>query len=116
MGKQHFDLLTFVARAHVRRCRSDSPSHIARGFIDTIELVFDALHQGETPDTASLDKLFEEAANVAFVKDGLVTASAIERRLGLPKEFHRVLSPESVRAASEATGCSIYGKAEFLKA
>lgn len=77
-------------------------THIARGFIDTIELVFDALYQGETPDTQNLEKLFEEAANVCFVQDGLMTASAIERRLGLPKEFHRVLSPESVRAASEA--------------
>ncbi len=77
-------------------------THIARGFIDTIELVFDALYQGETPDTQNLEKLFEEAANVCFVQDGLMTASAIERRLGLPKEFHRVLSPESVRAASES--------------
>jgi len=34
VGKQHFDLLTSVARAHVRRCRCDSPSHIARGFMD----------------------------------------------------------------------------------
>ena len=85
-------------------------THIARGFIDTIELVFDALYQGETPDTQNLEKLFEEAANACFVQDGLMTASAIERRLGLPKEFHRVLSPESVRAASEAieTGQRFY--------
>ncbi|MNN94627.1 hypothetical protein D3C81_2132870 [compost metagenome] len=34
MSKQHFDLLTFVARAHVLRGRCDSPSHIARGFMD----------------------------------------------------------------------------------
>lgn len=34
MGKQHFDLLTFVARAHVCRCRCDSPSHIARVLMD----------------------------------------------------------------------------------
>lgn len=33
MGKQHFDLFTFVARAHVRRCFCDSPSHITRGFM-----------------------------------------------------------------------------------
>ena len=39
-----------------------------------------------------------------------MTASAIERRLGLPKEFHRVLSPDSVRSASEAieTGMQFY--------
>lgn len=34
MGKQHFDLFTFVARAHIRRYRCDSPSHITRGFMD----------------------------------------------------------------------------------
>lgn len=77
-------------------------THIARGFIDTLELVFDALSQGETPETAELDKLFEQAANACFSSNGLLTATAIERRLGLPVEFHRVLSPDSVRAASEA--------------
>ena len=34
MGKQHFDLFTFLARTHLRSCRCDSPSHIARGFMD----------------------------------------------------------------------------------
>jgi len=102
-GQLALTLVDLFSRAHVSGKAPDAIlNHIARGFIDTIELVFDALHQGETPDTQNLDKLFEEAANVAFVKDGLVTASAIERRLGLPKEFHRVLSPESVRTAGEA--------------
>ncbi len=102
-GQLALTLVDLFSRTHISGKAPDAIlNHIARGFIDTIELVFDALHQGETPDTASLDKLFEEAANVAFVKDGLVTASAIERRLGLPKEFHRVLSPESVRTAGDA--------------
>lgn len=102
-GQLALTLVDLFSRAHASGKAPDAIlNHIARGFIDTIELVFDALHQGETPDTASLDKLFEEAANVAFVKEGLVTASAIERRLGLPKEFHRVLSPESVRTAGDA--------------
>lgn len=102
-GQLALTLVDLFSRTHISGKAPDAIlTHIARGFIDTIELVFDALHQGETPDTANLDKLFEEAANVAFVKDGLVTASAIERRLGLPKEFHRVLSPESVRTAGDA--------------
>lgn len=75
---------------------------IARAFTSTIELVFDALEQGEAPDTEMLDKLFEETANVAFTASGTITATAIERRLGLPQSFHRVLSPESVRAAADA--------------
>lgn len=102
-GQLALTLVDLFSRTHTSGKAPDAIlNHIARGFIDTIELVFDALHQGETPDTASLHKLFEEAANVAFVKEGLVTASAIERRLGLPKEFHRVLSPESVRTAGDA--------------
>lgn len=76
--------------------------HMARGFIDTIELVFDAVEQGEAPNMEAIDRLFEEASNVFFVGSGVITASSIEKRLGLPKSFHRVLSPESVQAAANA--------------
>ncbi len=102
-GQLSMSLIDLFSRMHARGEAPDAIlSHVARGFIDTIEIVFDAITQGQTPDTASLEKLFEEASNICFVQGGLMTASAIERRLGLPKEFHRVLSPESVRAASEA--------------
>lgn len=74
-------------------------THIARGFVDTMELVFDALDQGDQPDTEMIEKLFEEASNACFHSDGLVTARTIEKRLGLPESFHRVLSPESVKTA-----------------
>lgn len=76
--------------------------HIARRFVETVELVFDAVGEGDTPDTGTIERLFQEAANASFTSSGLMSAGAIERRLGLPKEFHRVLSPESVRAASGA--------------
>jgi two-component system, chemotaxis family, sensor kinase CheA len=75
---------------------------IARGFVDTMELVFDTLDQGDTPDIARIEQLFEEAATVSFVASGVVTARVIEEKLGLPREFHRVLSPESVKAAQSA--------------
>lgn len=75
---------------------------IARGFIDTLELVFDALRAGEKPDTDRLEQLFAEASEAGFSGAGVMTAAAIERKLGLPTEFHRVLSPESTRAAAEA--------------
>jgi len=75
---------------------------IARGFVDTLELVFDALREGEPPDTARLEQLFAEASEASFYGSGVMTATAIERKLGLPKEFHRVLSPDSVKAASAA--------------
>lgn len=101
-GQLAMSLIDLFSRLHTRGQTPDAIlSHVARGFIDTVEIVFDAITQGQTPDTASLEKLFEEASNLCFVQDGLMTASAIERRLGLPKEFHRVLSPESVRTASE---------------
>lgn len=102
-GQLAMSLIDLFSRLHTRGQTPDPIlSHVARGFIDTVEIVFDAITQGQTPDTMSLEKLFEEASNLCFVQDGLMTASAIERRLGLPKEFHRVLSPESVRSASEA--------------
>lgn len=101
-GQLAMSLIDLFSRLHTRGQTPDAIlAHVARGFIDTVEIVFDAITQGQTPDTASLEKLFEEASNLCFVQDGLMTASAIERRLGLPKEFHRVLSPESVRTASE---------------
>ncbi|MCE6952971.1 Hpt domain-containing protein [Cereibacter sphaeroides] len=95
-------LVDLFSRVHANGATPDAMLvHIARGFIETIEVAFDALEQGETPAMEILDRLFEEAANVCFVSDGLMTAGAIERRLGLPSDFHRVLSPESVRAAAE---------------
>lgn len=75
---------------------------MARGFVDTMELVFDALDQGDTPDTAKIERLFEEAANVNFMSSGLVTSRSIEQRLNLPAGFRRVLSPESVKSAQDA--------------
>ena len=76
--------------------------HMARGFIDTLELVFDAVDQGEDPDMEAIDRLLEEASNVCFTGSGVISASQIEKRLGLPKAFHRVMSPESVQAAANA--------------
>jgi two-component system chemotaxis sensor kinase CheA len=75
---------------------------MGRGFVDTMELVFDALDQGDTPDTSRIEKMFEEATNACFVASGVMTAKSIETRLGLPPEFHRVMSPESVKTAHEA--------------
>ena len=95
-------LVDLFSRVHSSGVAPDAMLlHIARGFIETIELALDAIEQGEKPATEVLERLFEEAANVCFLTDGLMTAGAIERRLGLPSEFHRVLSPDSVRSAAE---------------
>jgi two-component system chemotaxis sensor kinase CheA len=96
-------LLDLFDRGHAR---GDAPDailmRIARGFVDTLELVFDALREGEVPDTDRLEQLFNEASEAGFTGAGVMTATAIERKLGLPVEFHRVLSPESTRAAADA--------------
>ncbi|WIV51302.1 Hpt domain-containing protein [Marivivens sp. LCG002] len=102
-GQLAMSLIDLFSRVQTSGAGPDSIlMHIARGFVDTIELVFDALEQGEIPDTQNLDALFEQASNAAFLSEGLLTATAIERKLNLPLEFHRVLSPDSVRTASAA--------------
>jgi two-component system chemotaxis sensor kinase CheA len=49
-----------------------------------------------------VEELFEEATNITFQQGGVVSARTIERKLRLPEEFHRVLSPESVKSAHKA--------------
>ncbi len=96
-------ILDLFSRGHARGDRPDAIlMQIARGFVDTLELVFDAVREGETPETGRLEELFREAADAGFKGAGVMTAAAIERRLGLPPEFHRVLSPESARSAAHA--------------
>jgi two-component system, chemotaxis family, sensor kinase CheA len=96
-------LLDLFGRGHAHGEAPDAIlMRIARGFIDTLELVFDALREGEAPDTERLEQLFREASEVGFTGAGVMTATAVERKLGLPAEFHRVLSPESTRAAAAA--------------
>lgn len=74
--------------------------HIAQSYTDLLELVFDAIEAGETPDTDALERLFEEASRATFVITNAPSAAEVEARLGLPEAFHRVMSPESVKAAS----------------
>jgi two-component system chemotaxis sensor kinase CheA len=76
--------------------------HIARSVATTMELVFDSAGSGHVPDMAAIEKLFEEAKGVTFVASGTASSSSIEARLGLPKSFHKVLTPESVKTAVTA--------------
>ncbi len=76
--------------------------HIARSFVATMEMVFDAAGSGRVPDMAAVEKLFQAAAAATFVAGGTIPSSAIEARLGLPKAFHKVLTAESVETASAA--------------
>ncbi len=109
-GQLAMSLLDLFARQQTRGGAPDPIlEHIAQGFISTIELVLDSLEDGqEVLQTDTLQKLFAEASSVAFVAEGVVSAAAIERKLGLPREFHRVLSPESVRAAADALDAGLH--------
>ncbi len=75
---------------------------IARTFSADLELLFDTVGNGGTPDMAMIEKLFEEAANAAFTASGGISSTVIESRLGLPKSFRKVLTPESLKAAVAA--------------
>lgn len=76
--------------------------HLARSFIDRVEGVFDALTQGRVEQTHALDGLSDDLSRLCFLREGLATVSSIEGRLGLPRDFRRVLSPQCLRAALDA--------------
>ena len=94
-------LLDLFARAENGEMPADPLlQHITRSFVAAMELVFNAANAGGRPDMAAIEALFQEAASATFA-----SSSHIEARLGLPKSFHNVLSPESVKlslAAMEA--------------
>jgi two-component system chemotaxis sensor kinase CheA len=71
--------------------------HIARSFVAAMELLFDAANAGGSPDMSAVEALFQEAATATFA-----SSSHIEARLDLPKSFHNLLSPESVKTALAA--------------
>ena len=91
-------LLDLFARAE----NGDMPAdpvlqHIARSFVGAMELAFDAAKAGGSADMSALEALFQEAATATFA-----SSSHIEARLGLPRTFHNLLSPESVKMALTA--------------
>jgi len=65
--------------------------HIMRSFVAAMAVVFDAAKAGAKPDMAAIEALFQKSADATFA-----SSSHIEARLGLPKSFHNVLSPESI--------------------
>lgn len=76
--------------------------HIARSFVGDMEAIFDTVSAGTTPDMSMIERLFDEATEVAFTASGAASSGVIETRLGLPKSFHKVLTPESCKDAAVA--------------
>lgn len=95
-------LLDLFARTHATGRADPILTRIAQTYVDAMERIFAVIDRGEVPDMARIDDLLGEAESAGFTAAGLVGARTIERRLGLPESFHRVLSPESVRTAMQA--------------
>lgn len=73
--------------------------HLAKAFIGDMEIILDAAGLGETPDMVQVEKLLQAASEATFTASGTVSSSQIEARLGLPKSFHKVLTPENIKTA-----------------
>ena len=102
-GRLSMALLDVFARAEMEGNPPDPVlQQITRSFIAVMELVFDAANAGGSPDMAAVEALFQEAATTTFA-----SSSHIEARLGLPKAFHKLLSPESVQTALAAMDASL---------
>jgi len=93
-------IVDLFARAEIGETAPDVVLlHIAKSFIGDIEIILDVAELGETPDMAQIEKLLQEASEATFAANGTVSSSQIEARLGLPKAFHKVLTPENVQTA-----------------
>ena len=92
-------ILDLFARAKAGEMTPDTVLlHIAKSFINDIELILDSAGSGETPDMAKIEKLLMDASEASFTSSGTVSSSQIEARLGLPKSFHKVLTAENIQA------------------
>lgn len=93
-------IIDLFARAEIGEQAPDALLlRIAKTFIGDIEIILDVVEAGEVPDMAQIEKLLQDASEATFTSSGTVSAAHIEARLGLPKAFHKVLTPESVKTA-----------------
>ena len=77
--------------------------HVAKSFVNNIELVLCSLESGIAPDMGQIEKLLHDAESVAFVSSGAeFSAEMVEERLNLPESFHNILSAESVQISMDA--------------
>jgi two-component system chemotaxis sensor kinase CheA len=76
--------------------------HITKSFISDVEIVLDSAELGEMPDMAQLKQLLQDTSEVTFASNGTLSSAQIEARLGLPKSFHKVLTPESIKTVVNA--------------
>jgi two-component system chemotaxis sensor kinase CheA len=83
---------------------------IAKSFVADMDLVLNAMRSGQAPDMKVIEKLLRETSDVAFSLNDTVSSSYIEARIGLPQSFHKVLTPESIKAVCKAlkVGCRFF--------
>ncbi|MDO9107350.1 MAG: chemotaxis protein CheW [Methylovulum sp.] len=91
-------LVDLFARAESDQIAPDAVLlHITNSFIGDMELILDAAGLGESFDMAQIEKLLQEASEATFKSSGTPSSAQIEARLGLPKSFHKVLTPDNVK-------------------
>jgi len=74
----------------------------SQSFINDIESVLDSTELAQTPDRAQLKQLLEVSTEVKPESNGSLSSAQIETRLGLPKSFHNILTPESIKTVLTA--------------
>lgn len=93
-------LVDLIARSQQNDCPLDPVLlPVLKSFLSVMELVFDTLNVGDAPDMVAVEALLRDASLVSFSSSGTLSSSVIEARLGLPRSFHKVLTPESVKIA-----------------
>ena len=93
-------IVDLFARAEISETPPDVVLlHITKSFIGDIEIILDVAEPGETLDMSRIETLLQEASDLAFTVNNTLSSSHIEARLGLPKAFHKVLTPENVKVA-----------------
>ncbi|WNV03497.1 chemotaxis protein CheW [Candidatus Methylospira mobilis] len=93
-------IVDLVARVESGEMNADAVLlFIIKSFLHDMELILNAVEQGEYADLTQLDRLQEVATELPFISSGAGSSSQIESRLSLPRAFHKVLTPESVHDA-----------------
>jgi two-component system chemotaxis sensor kinase CheA len=60
------------------------------------------IDQGDLPSQETVYELMDQAPDLVFTVKGERTSRDVESSLGLPKQFHRVLTPDNIEAITQA--------------
>jgi two-component system, chemotaxis family, sensor kinase CheA len=93
-------IIDLISRVETGEMNPDAVmTFIIKSFVHDLELLLNAVDQGEYADLTHMNRIQEIATELPFISRGVCSASQIESRLNLPRSFHKVLTPESVHDA-----------------